>query len=346
MKKYKTSKKTIPKKSSSKAIADKKPNRENWLLGGLLGVAILGGGIAGWQYVKRKQEAEKSGEAPPSLPWPVLPPLQPTGSTQPPDRTPPVHHIPKPRREYVPPPRSKTNPVAADGFPLKRGSRGDTVQAFQQALINTYGKQVLPRYGADGQFGVEMTLALKKLKLPAAIDETTFNILVKTSGSGGGNTGTGTGSNGNTPLVKSLAEAATKKDFAAAIKALKQISSTEQYTQVSDEFKALRIGGGVRQTLVNGMLNSFGDETQKRAIRLEFQRMGLLYDGSKWSLSGLNGLPIVTIAPATVWLNAKQSIQVAANTVLGKEISRRLDYTLFESKGKHYLVQTSSVAYL
>ena len=47
-----------------------------------------------------------------------------------------------------------------------------------------------------------------------------------------------------------------------------------------------------------------GDE-QKQAIRFEFIRMGLQYDGKKWSLSGLGGLPIITNQETTVWLNAK-----------------------------------------
>ncbi|MBC7510135.1 MAG: hypothetical protein H7320_15520, partial [Ferruginibacter sp.] len=101
-----------------------------------------------------------------------------------------------------------------------------------------------------------------------------------------------------------------------------------------------------RQTLVNGMLNSFPKEEQKQAIRFEFIRMGLQYDGTKWSLSGLGGLPVITNQETTVWLNASNGINVPPKTVLGNEISKRLDYTLFENKGKYFLVRTNATNYL
>ena len=311
-----------PKKSSG---SKKSKQKKLWLLG-LAGATVAGIGYFSWRYYK-KQRAQ-NGDAAQVLPWPVMPP------------TVPAHDDPAPVYQptpYKPPPKVSTPKPDSDAFPLKRGSRGAKVRAFQQALIDTYGKGILPRYGADGQFGSEMAAALKKLKLPATVNETTFNIIAKAGGGKGG---------GKANLAKALFDAATKKDFAAAIKALKQIGSTEQYSEVSNEFKTMRIGGGVRQTLVNGMLNSFTDEAQKRAIRMEFQRMGLQYDGSKWTLSGFDGLPIVTVVAATVWLNSKESVRVPARTVLGNEITRRLDYTLFESKGRHFLVQTNQVAYL
>ena len=312
------------KNSGSKKGAQKKL----WLLT-LAGATVAGIGYFSWRYYKKVQKQNsQSGDTSPVLPWPVTPPIK------------PVHDDPAPVYQpdpYKPPPKVNATKPDSDAFPLKRGSRGENVRAFQQALIGTYGKGVLPRYGADGQFGSEMAAALRKLKLPATINETTFNIIAK---AGPGKVGS------KAPLAKALIAAAEKKDFAAAIKALKQIGSTEQYSEVSNEFKTMRIGGGVRQTLVNGMLNSFADETQKRLIRMEFQRMGLQYDGNKWALSGFDGLPIVTVAAATVWLNAKESVRVPARTVLGNEITRRLDYTLFESKGRHFLVQTNQVAYL
>ena len=310
-----------PKKSSG---SKKNKQKKLWLLG-LAGATVAGIGYFSWRYYKKAQKQNsQSGDTAPVLPWPVTPPTTPVR-----DEPTPIY-LPNP---YKPPPKVNATKPNGDAFPLKKGSRGEKVRAFQQALMDTYGKQVLPRYGADGGFGSETAAALKKLKLPATIDETTFNIMVKAGGGKGG-------------LAKTLIDAATKKDFAAAIKALKQIGSTEQYSEVSNEFKTMRIGGGVRQTLVNGMLNTFADEAQKRAIRMEFQRMGLQYDGNKWTLSGFDGLPIVTVVAATVWLNSKESVRVPARTVLGNEITRRLDYTLFESKGRHFLVQTNQVAYL
>jgi hypothetical protein len=42
---------------------------------------------------------------------------------------------------------------------------------LQEALIAKYGKQILPRYGADGDFGSEMAAALKKLKFPQQLNK-------------------------------------------------------------------------------------------------------------------------------------------------------------------------------
>jgi hypothetical protein len=75
--------------------------------------------------------------------------------------------------------------------------------------------------------------------------------------------------------------------------------------EVSNEFKNYRIGGGVRQTLVNALLNTFSKEDQKQAIRFEFLRMGLQFDGKKWSLDGFDGVSIVTIEPTTIWVNCR-----------------------------------------
>ena len=75
-------------------------------------------------------------------------------------------------------------------------------------------------------------------------------------------------------------------------------------------------------------------------------RIGLQFDGNKWSLSGFDGKSIVTIEAATVWINAAEGVKVPAKMVLGNEVTRRLDYTLFENKGKYFLVDTKSVQYL
>jgi hypothetical protein len=74
--------------------------------------------------------------------------------------------------------------------------------------------------------------------------------------------------------------------------------------------------------------------------------MGLQYDGSRWSLSGIGGNPIITVQPTTVWVNAKQGVEVPARTVLGNEVSRKLGYALFENKGKYFLVHTNTIKYL
>lgn len=223
--------------------------------------------------------------------------------------------------------------IAAPGFPLKKGSKGSNVQLLQQALIAKYGKSILPKYGADGDFGTETVNALKKAGLPATIDESTFNVLVQ-----------GTKADGAS-LGNDLYEAAATKNYAKAVSLLKQMQSTEDYAAANEVFKQNRIGG-VRQTIVNGLLNTFTGTTQKDAIKFEFLRMGLQFDGSKWSLSGFDGSPIVTLTDTTVWINATQGVKVPARMVLGNEVSKRLDYTMFENNGKYFLVKTDTIQYL
>jgi hypothetical protein len=144
---------------------------------------------------------------------------------------------------------------------------------------------------------------------------------------------------------KLLYNAASSKNLNKAIELLKKLRNKEDYATASESFKNYRING-VRQTLVNGMLNSFTDEKQKQQIRLQFTRMGLQYDGNKWSLSGLDGLAIITTQPAMVWKDAQTGVHVPANMVLGNEVANRLSYTLFENGGQHYLIKTSAIKYL
>jgi peptidoglycan hydrolase-like protein with peptidoglycan-binding domain len=304
-------------KAPSKRKARKKKIIITTLAVGAAGIV----GYFGWQYFKKKKGATHddldsiiSNMNQPIVTTPVLPSIKPRAKTK----------------------TTYTNTATAernDDFPLSKGSKGENVRRLQEALITKYGKQTLPKYGADGDFGSEMIAALKKLGLPATITESTLNVIAQ-----------GTTVNPAT-IGKELYSAANAKDYAKAISLLKKMRNTDDYTAASNVFKQDRING-VRQTLVNGLLNVFSTDAQKQAIKFEFLRMGLQFDGSKWSLSGLDGLPIVTLLPTSVWINATESVKVPAMMVLGNEVSKRLDYTLFENGGKHFLVQTKTVKYL
>lgn len=279
-------------------------------------------GFFGWQYLKKKKQAKTtdvdtliSKITEPMVPESVAP-AKPKVSAKRVTATPPVA------------------PLRNDGFPLKKGSKGEVVKKLQEALIAKYGTQTLPKYGADGDFGSETVNALTKLGLPTTITESTFNVIAQ-----------GIPSTSPASIGKELYNAAIKKDFNKAITLLQKLKSVDDYSAAGEQFKQNRING-VRQTLVNGLLNTFTTESQKQKIRFEFLRIGLQFDGSKWSLSGIDGLPIITIIPTTVWVNARESVQVPARMVLGNEVSKRLDYTLFENKGKYFLVQSKNVKYL
>lgn len=244
------------------------------------------------------------------------------------DETPDLDLTPPSTNSFsLPPAPLKRN----DDFPLKKGSKGARVKQLQDALIEKHGKETLPKYGADGDFGSEMVAALSKLNYPSSIDENTFNVIVQQGGLD------------DDQAAKELYNAAIKKDFSSAIKSLQKLKSKEDYSSVSEIFKTNYRINGVRQTLVNGMLNSFSEEKQKQAIRLQFTRMGLNYDGSKWSLSGLETSSIITKQATLVWVNPKTAIKVPPNMVLGKEVAQRGKHTLFQNNGKHFLVETQSV---
>jgi hypothetical protein len=283
----------------------------------LISLGVLATGVAGyfgyewWQ--KRKADKEDSGDSADTLP-------------PPPDKK--VFHTTT---------SSGSGSSGNDEFPLKKGSKGSKVKSLQRALIAKFGKSILPKYGADGDFGNETTSGLKRAGLPSEVDQSTYDSLVSGVGVSAGSSIDAAG------IGKTLADAALAADVTQMIPALQKMNSTDDYTAVNREFENYNIGG-VRKTLVNGLLSALTDESQKQQVRLEFSRMGLKYNGSKWSLSGIVGsVPIITTEDTYVWASPKEAVKVPAKMVLGNEIEERDGYTLFENSGKHYLVKTKSI---
>lgn len=293
-------------------VQSKKSNGKKWALIGL-GVAATGAlSYFGFQYWKKNKEAKTE--------KPELP-------TETKTETP--HHYSTPKQQ--PPKSNTTASTSKDSFPLVKGSKGANVKTFQDALIAKHGKSILPKYGADGDFGSEMVAALAKLNLGTSVTETTYNLYVKGA------------SPDHATIAKDLFNAAVAKDFNRAIGLLKTLRNVEDYKAVSDTFVNYRIGS-VRQTLVNGMLNSFVDAKQKDTIRLAFSNMGLKYDGNKWALSGIdNSTEIITTQTTKVWKNPKASVNVPANMVLGKYIATRGAFTLFRNDKYYFLVETQHI---
>ena len=308
-------------------------NKANNILMTTLTVGAAGVmGYFGWQYFKKKSAAKKynlDNEIFKTNPSPVD-----TQHIAPADTTdiPPLHTNGTKGK-------GKTSYSGGDEFPLKRGSKGEKVRQLQQALTAKYGNGILPKYGADGDFGSETQNALKKKGFPATITESTFNVITQGTGEGAATT------SAIVTLAEKLYNAAAAHNLDSVLKLLANIKGKDDYQQVSNSFMQHRLHG-VRQTLVNGLLNSFSNDEQKQKIRFEFIRIGLQYDGNKWSLSGFDGQAIVTKEPATVWITATESVQVPALMVLGNEVTKRLDYTLFENNNKYFLIKTQSIKYL
>jgi hypothetical protein len=60
------------------------------------------------------------------------------------------------------PTRNDPTKVRNDDFPLKRGSKGKNVRNLQNALLK-YDSTLLPKFGADGDFGRETEAAVLKV---------------------------------------------------------------------------------------------------------------------------------------------------------------------------------------
>jgi hypothetical protein len=275
----KTKTKTKPKVATKAKPGTKKQQTKKIIVASLaVGVAgILS--YFGWQYLKKKKAASNTTDIDSLLKSTVN-----TNAIL--NYDPPVTDTPRPKT------KAKTissslytgNDAGNSGFPLKKGSKGDLVKQMQDALIAKYGKSILPKYGADGDFGTETVNALKKVGLPVTIDQSTFNVVTAVT------------KVDMSAVGRDLYQAAKTVDFNKAIASLGKLKTTEDYSAANAVFKSFDLktpntSSAVRQTIVNGLLNTFSTASQKDKIKYEFLRMGLQFDGSKWSLSGLDGLP-------------------------------------------------------
>lgn len=314
-------------KTKAKNMMKKKASN---LLMTVLAVGAAGvAGYLGWTYFAKRRRAKASSAIDVSALLPAAGAYAGSVTTTPVPQSAPQNTSAIPRL-----PSNILPSVTTSPFPLKLGSKGDKVKALQRALIEKYGAQTLPRYKDDGAFGTEVVNALKKVGLPATVSESLFNVLVKGSAADTSNIGS------------RVFDAAQQKNFTLVLSLLKAIGNKNDYQAASSQFSENRLDNGVRQTLVTGLLNRFTSDSQKQALRYEFLRMGLQYNGDKWSLSGIGGRPIVTVENATVWSNRNESRVIPAGTVLGNELSRRLSFTCFENQGRPFLVQTRSIKYL
>ena len=59
--------------------------------------------------------------------------------------------------------------ITSQDFPIKKGSKGDKVKEIQQILVGI-SASALPRYGVDGDFGIETEAALFKYLNKKSID--------------------------------------------------------------------------------------------------------------------------------------------------------------------------------
>lgn len=250
-------------------------------------------------------------------------------------------------------PTHTTKPsTTSSQFPLKLNSKGDLVKQLQNELIKKYGKAILPKYGADGYFGKELETALASKGFSKTVDATEFNkvVALNSSASETGNKPTKNGLSDkvkeNIDITKNIWLYSSIKNLTKLLEQLKRINSIDEYKAVNDLFKTIRLHE-VRQTIVNGTLNSFSDDTSKQLIRQEFTRIGLKYDGDKWTLSGFFKRQIFTRQPTVIRNRYNAQLEVPSNTILGEEEDSMNGITSFRTINNEVLtVPTKHINYV
>ena len=247
----------------------------------------------------------------------------------------------------LPPSNNTSSFSSSRNFPLRKGSSGSLVRNLQEALIKKYGASILPKYGADGSFGSETQNALLSKGLPTSIDSDTYTSILLSSGSS--NTSSSSSSISASSIATTIYNAILKRSLASAIKGLKQIKSVSDCTAVNTHFKKKRIGL-VRMTLVTALLSTFSSTAQKKQVNQEFYRIGLKYDGSKWSLSGIYGVGIdqlVAIENTKVWDEHGSGMMIPKGTIIGEYLDANNGVTEVETlDGKRLFVKTTSISYI
>lgn len=147
-------------------------------------------------------------------------------------------------------------------------------------------------------------------------------------------------------LANTLRDGILRKNFLKAYTALKQVRNSADYKVVNTKFLALvsSLTRFTRQTIVNALLNTFKLEVQRKVLFYEFKRIGLKYDGSKWTLGTIELVPqLITTEPTKVWKDPRTSVDVPRHMILGREVCKRGNFTLFEHAKTYFLVESKAV---
>ncbi|HTF04151.1 MAG TPA: hypothetical protein VK826_08995 [Bacteroidia bacterium] len=267
-------------------------------------------------------------------------------------------------------------PVSS-GFPIQNGSRGEYVKNLQTALMNKYGANILPKWGADGVWGSELTKALTEMGLKTTIDNTTYTDYVTGNFAGSKTNNVPANTTANTSIVKDviksvlpswitdpnikigyqLFDAAKAKNIATTLSLLAKLKNTNEYSAASQGFQMRPYEPPFRKyTLVTGLLDAFKTSPDSKAkLRSEFRRMGLKetvknsdpanYDSS-WALSGLGAASknVRTTMKAIITDGFNIRVEVPARTLIGRWVSSGNGYTRFRTfDGRALYVRTNAI---
>ncbi len=243
---------------------------------------------------------------------------------------------------------SYPKPVVYNQFPLKYKSKGSMVRDIQTALNKKYGASV----PVDGDWGPKTETALNKLGLPNVITSEIYARMIfgtekatkKPAASSGSST---PATEVDSPTISKMLHAAINSDDVfKALEALRKIYNTDKYARVSTEFKKTSIGF-VTKTIVTALHDQFTSAEYRKKINNELYRIGLKYDGSKWSLSGIGGTNrLITVTSTRIWDNWGNTIHVPAATILGIWRNAGNGATKFEATdGRIFFVKTNAISY-
>lgn len=248
--------------------------------------------------------------------------------------------------------RPSSKPKVYNQFPLKYGSEGTLVRDIQTVLNKRYKAGI----DVDGDWQGQTQDALVKFNLPTSFDSQAYAKFI--AGTSTKNESKKAGKHKSTGYVspKSIANklhaAIEKDDIFQALEALKQIKNKARYNSVNEEFKKEKnftmSDGYVSRTIVNAVLTQFGSSEYKKKLNNEFYRIGLKYDGSKWSLSGLlaGTNQLITIQPTQVWDAKGNRMSVPRSTILGTFIQAKNGITEFETlDGRILYTNTIQIKY-
>jgi hypothetical protein len=230
---------------------------------------------------------------------------------------------------------------AGSSFPIKLHAKGAKVLELQHGLMRTYGDGIFPKYGADGDFGTELATFLKSKGYAIPVSEADFNKITKGQEAQTPATTPALSAFDPAAVAKGIYYAIQSKDYSACATFLKSITSVANYSLVSEQFKNYRVAGGVRQTLLNAVLSSFTERSQKENSKQLFAKIGLKHNENNdtWSLSGINGLngkkpkvELVTLRGCLIYKNGtdkKAAMLVPANTIIGTKVRASKSVTFF-----------------
>ncbi len=236
-------------------------------------------------------------------------------------------------------------------YPIKKGSKKEYVKQLQLAIMKLYGESILKKYGADGDFGTETKTALSSKGYPTTVDEATYKKIMSLAYPPVTTVVTPASisptDKENIDIAKNLWFYATTKKLNPLLEQLKRIKNVAHYVKVNELFKTIRLNG-VRQTIVNGSLSSFSDNTSKQFISEALRNIGLKYYDEKWNLSGVDERKIITSQETTICsIDGSCNVRVPGETVLGVEVIRGKFNTRFRALNNQILyVPTKHIRYV